>query len=422
MLKKIAGTVATRLIIAIFSFLIVIIAAKYLGAEKYGSISLLLVGIALTLLINNFIGGGALVYLATRENNINLLVPSYIWAIITAIIGTLLLIWAKKIPEELKIHLLVLSLIQSFNSININTLLGHEKIKQVNIISLVQTISFFIVFCILIFLIKANTFSSYIISLYVSYSLPFITGCYFLKEILVSFPNRIFSFKITLRIFNFGKYIQLANFAQFFNYRLNYYIIEFFLGRGALGVYTAGNQISEGMWFVSKSMSMVQYSRISNEKDIDYARLLTIKLLKFSFIITLLIILTALLIPSKVYIMLFGEDFSMIKLIILSLGVGILSISLSTLFSSYFSGTGKPFHNTIASIIGLVVTLTLGFIFIPKFGIIAAAIIASTAYFSSVIYQIIVFIKTSNSKIKEFIPHKDDFIYLRSELKQLLNN
>ncbi len=421
MLKKIAGTAVTRLIIAIFSFLIVIIAAKHLGSEQYGSISLLLIGIALTLLINNFMGGGALVYLATRENNIKLLIPSYIWAFFTAIIGTLLLVWANKIPEELKFHLLALSLIQSFNSINTHTLLGHEKIKEVNILSLLQTTSFFITFCILIFIIKNNTFSSYIISLYISYLLPFITGCYFIKKLLTSVTMSLFSFKITLRIFNYGKYIQLANLAQFFNYRLNYYIIEFFLGRSALGVYTAGNQISEGMWLVSKSMSMVQYSRISNEKDIDYARLLTIKLLKFSFIITLLIILVALIVPANVYIAMFGEDFSMIKLIIISLGVGVLSIALSTLFSSYFSGTGKPYHNTIASIIGLLVTMSLGFTLIPKYGIIAAAIIASAAYLSSVIYQIIVFIKISNSKFKEFIPQKNDFIYIKSEFQQLIN-
>ncbi len=421
MLKKIIGTVGTRLITAIINFCIVIAAAKYLGAEQYGNISLLLVNIAFSILIHNFIGGGALVYLASRENNTKLIVPSYIWAIIVAIGFTVLLVFIHKIPEELKYHFLALAIVISFNGINNNILLGHEKIKEVNILSIIQVSTFFISFITFVFILNNKTILSYIISLYISHTLTFFTSIFFLKKLNTSFSfsSGLLSIKTTLRIFNFGKYIQLANIAQFFNYRLNYYIIDFFLGKAALGIYTAGNQISEGMWLISKSISMVQYSRISNTKDYDYAKSMTVRMIKFSFIITLLIILLALSIPSQVYVTIFGDDYAIIKMIIMSLAIGILSIALSTLFSSFFSGIGKPHHNTISSVIGLVVTASLGFTLIPRFGIIAAGLVASAAYFSSVVYQVIVFAKISNSKIKEFIPNKFDIQYFKTEVYQL---
>ena len=65
----------------------------------------------------------------------------------------------------------------------------------------------------------------------------------------------------------------------------------------------------------------------------------------------------------------------------------------------------------------LAATIILGFTLIPKYGIVAAGIIASIAYLLSVIYQIVVFIKISKTKFIEFIPNKADYNYLKSEFE-----
>jgi len=417
MLKKIAGTTFTRIVNAIIALLIVIIAAKNLGTEQYGSISLLLVSIALIILINNFIGGSALVYLSTRVNNLNLIIPSYIWAFLASLIGTLLISVFKFIPDDLKIHLFILSILQSVNTIHSSILLGHKKIKEVNILSFIQALSFLILFYILIFIYDEKNIFSYVKSLYISYTLPVIIGFIFVYRFLDSKDTRLISKSTILQILKLGKYFQLANIAQFFNYRLNYFIIESFLGRSALGIYSAGNQLAEGMWLVSKSISMVQYSHISNSNNTDYQKNLTIRLIKLSFVVTLLMLIVLLCIPENIFILLLGKDFVDIKLIIAGLSIGIISVALSTLFSSYFSGIGKPKYSSIASLIGLAATIILGFTLIPRYGIVAAGIIASIAYLLSVIYQIVVFIKISKTTFIEFIPNKTDFNYLKSEFE-----
>ena len=130
MLKKILGTAGARLINALLGFSILIVNTNKLGTEGVGTIGLIILSITIILLLNNFVGGGALIYLIPRIDLFKLFIPSYIWAVFSAISGTYILKFLNLIPVEYTCHILLLSLIQSLSSINLTVLLGNEKIKQ----------------------------------------------------------------------------------------------------------------------------------------------------------------------------------------------------------------------------------------------------------------------------------------------------
>ena len=52
-----------------------------------------------------------------------------------------------------------------------------------------------------------------------------------------------------------GFWTQIANLTQLLTYRLNYYLIEGFVGRKSLGLYELGTRISEAVWIFPKSIS-----------------------------------------------------------------------------------------------------------------------------------------------------------------------
>jgi len=85
------------------------------------------------------------------------------------------------------------------------------------------------------------------------------------------------------------------------------------------------------------------------------------------------------------------------------------------MLSHYFSGTGHPHHKTIASGIGLVFTVLLGYTLIPVLGLTGAAVTASVSYLSSMLYQLIVFRKITSLSWASFIPNLADLKRLKAE-------
>jgi O-antigen/teichoic acid export membrane protein len=420
MIRNIAGTILTRFINALISFAAMIIISRNFGAEGIGTIGLIVLGITIIVLINNFVGGSALVYLVPRYDLYRLIIPSYIWALFSAVPVSFLLSLAKLIPVEYTYHVLLLSLMFSITSINQMVLLGREKINLYNLISMSQMIV--MISCLVIFTYNfpEEGIIIYIYSLYCAYFISLVWSTLAIRKLL-TFSSLDGISDILREIFRLGAILQAANLFQLLNYRLSYYLVDFFSGRGALGVFNLGVQLSEGVWNIPKSLSTVIYSRISNSDDSSYVIKLTLGFFKLSLIITILILSIIILIPEYIFGLIFGAEFTEVKTVILFLAAGIAAISASMILSNYFSGTGRPHHNTISSGIGLVFTLLMSLWLIPIYGLAGAGIAATISYSASCLYQIIMFRKISGAKTRDFIINADDFKIVKEEISKILH-
>ena len=416
MLRKIAGTISTRIIIALVTLATILINGWYLGADKVGTISLIILAITLIQMLNNFVGGGALVYLLPRTHLVTLFIPAYLWSFITSIAGAFIIGLFNLIPVGFFWHVVILSLALSLASVNFMILMGQERIKIYNIISLLQGISFFMVLLFWLFVLGKREVLSYLIGLYASYLFAFIIS------LIMILPHakwgRFQGMAGTLKeIFRYGSLMQTGNILQFFNYRLSYYFMEIFIGRAALGVYSVGVQLSESVWLISRSIAMVQYTRISNEKDLNYAARITLSLAKVAFFITIICLVLLYILLLLFFPLIFTPEFVSVKLIMASLAIGIVTFSVSIILSPYFSGIGKPGQNTVSAAIGLLLTLISGWILIPRFGFIGAGFSATISYTVATLYQFIVFCKHSGIKPKDFLMTRSDIDRFISELK-----
>ncbi len=419
MLKTVFGTISTRLITAVLSFVIVIFNSRLLGASGQGTISLFVLGITFNSLISSFIGGPALIYLIPRHSLFKLSLLSYFWALISSFLGTLFLFYFQLIPRELAFDIFAVSLVFQLATVNTSVLLGKKKIFWYNIATVSQIIVIFIVLSFLLFYLKKIEVNSYITALKIGNQIFFlISFIFFVKQINeIKFDNLQF---ILVQMFKYGAFVQFANILQLMNYRLSYYIIEFYSGRSALGQYSVGVQFSESLWLISRSLAMIQYSEVSNSTNFDYNKKMTLQFIKISFFFTVIGLFFLLIIPKNFFVFLLNKDFENIKMIIFSLGFGILSMAVSVMFSHYLSGIGKHFYNTIGSGIGFLVTLLFGFWFIPQFGILGAGITASISYFISAIYLFIIFKKKTNTKISDFMITQSDLDNMIYKIKFII--
>lgn len=418
MIKKIAGTAITRVLNAVLMLAVLSVATKNLGDSNYGDVSLIMLAITIIGLVNHFVGGGGLVYYVPRKPLFLLVLPAYLWAFLSAAAGSTLLSVFGKIPEGFTYHVLFLALFQSLASINQNIMLGKERVGQFNAVSLVQ---FGLLFTALVYLVHFKGESgvlAYVKALYAAY-----IGTFVLSMVLVYRHVKMTDLQdagdAVTKMMGYGWRAQLGNVLQFFNYRLNYYILEAFFNKAMLGVFSAGTQLSEGMWIVGKSVSMVQFSKTVNTRDKEYVRMLAVNLVKVTLVLTAMILVVVMLIPVEWFVYFLGEQFSEVKMVIFTLAPGILIVPCSMILSAYFSGTGKPHIGAIGSGIGLVATLAIGFAIIPVYGLWAAGVASSATYLVSAVYLFNRFIKISGSRMSDFYPKKEDMRFIRKELKAL---
>ena len=420
MLHKILSTTGTRILNAFSGILILWIATNELGKAAWGTAGIILLDITLILLVIELMAGSGLVYFSSRYSLRSLMKISYSWMLLvialTALIFGLLSffpeIYQLIIPQGYGLHILALSLINALHGINMNVLLGKKKITAFNSLFVLQFGLQLLSFNAFVYLMQLKDEKAFVYALYVAYAIPAVTGWLLLIPFfkVKNGPKAIATPRIIL---NYGSMTQLSSIAHMINKRLSYYFLKSLSGMGSVGIYNSGVQLSEGLRLIGQSISLVQFSEISNSKDDQASARLSIVLLKFAVGLTALALLVLIAIPQGVFEWVFSKEFGEIKIVIISLAPGVIALAANTIFSHYFSGTGQPRYNLIASLCGLAVTVPALILLIPAYGLIGAGLSASLAYTASVVYQLVVFKRITKTAFKSFLITKEDLVLLR---------
>jgi O-antigen/teichoic acid export membrane protein len=414
--KNILHTAGTRIFNALFNLTALLLITNLIGSRGLGIISLVVLDITIIQLAMGLIAGGSLIYFASRSQTTVLMLTSYIW-----IIGITLLfaaagrvisflfpgLYSDIVPAGYAMDILWLALLNGFMQIHYNLLIGQKRIGVYNLVFVLQIGLFLLAFVGWLTVKNLHSPEAYFRALYLSWG----TGS-ILAFFLVAKEIRRFSIKgwrTDLKaVLKYGLPTQSAVTLHIVNKRLSFYFIRIFSGLPALGIYSAAVQLVEGLRLIGQSISLVQYSAISNSRDRNYARTLSIRLMKFTLILTLAALAILLIIPENLYHVAFSKDFTAIKTIIWILSPGVLALAGNTIFSHYFSGTGQPAVNLRANIIGLVFTVAFAILLIPPYGYLGAAVTASVNYLANVLYQYIIFRRQTHTALSEWMLRKND--------------
>ncbi len=417
MISKILNTFGTRGISAIVNFLIAIAVSQFLGPGGKGEQGIILTTIAFVLVFSNLVGGATLVYLTPRHHFSLLLLPSYLWALLTSALAYIILSLFSIVDPAFVMHICILAVLNGFTNIHGTMLIGKERIKASNMVNLLQPV--IVIACLLVFFMLADlkNINAYIYSLYFAFGGSLLVSILYMRKTFGRFLMHTAGAyaMISRELFRLGFMNQLAHITQMMSFRLSYYVLEVYHGEASVGIYSNGIQIMESIWLISKSISLVQYARISNTDDPGYARLLTVRLLKAGIYFSMLALLILVLLPESFYLQLFGPGFSGIKTVIWILAPGVLIYNFSIILGHYFSGLGKYYVNTIASTLGLIVSIALFYLLIPAHMTAGAALASSISYFTTSLVVIIFFLREAGLPARDYLPGKDDL----SLLKQL---
>lgn len=423
MFKKILGTGVTRVLNLLIGFITMLMGTKVLGPAEWGIGFTVLTDLTFLLIGVELIAGNGLVYFTPRKKLSTLMKVSYVWIVLVIALYALLF-WVlshfpvtfdRIVPKGYEAITLLLVLVYSFHEFNLNIFLGKEKVSTYNWIFLLQILVQVCSMALFIFVFHIHDAHAFVYSLLCGYSTAFVVG--FIVMLPMVGKDGYDPFFLTAKeMLKYGSVIQLSTLVSTLNRRMSIFLLRQHCTEDAVGVYGAGSQVGEGVKVFGVSVSMVQFSKLSNLTDQDKIANLTVKFLKITVVLTLAALVAIAFLPVSFFAWLFSDAFGQVKEIILLMSPGLLFASAQLIFANYFMGTGMPKYNLFASLVGLAVTIPTTLLLIPRIGIEGAAISFSCTYLAIILYQWFVFKKLTGIKAKELLLTKDDWSWFKEEI------
>lgn len=403
----------TKGFVAFINFAILLVSCQRLGSDIRGQVSLLIFNIAIVQIVNEIYTGYIQVYFIPKFSLKKIYRFGILWAFICTILCTAImaiLFFAFEFgSEDNWEHLILLSLIIIIHSFHMVILLAKERIKMYNFLNFFQPALLLLVLLIIFFVFQTKSVISYIIALYISFSVSILISAIQIIDIFKYMDNHSVLFE-PKRIIENGFYNQLANLCHMLSNRYNFYL----LGNTILvGIYSSATSLIESVWIISGSVSPIILTYIANEKDPSNNAKLTLLLAKVCFVLSLFCVVVIYFIPRDFFVFLLGEDFIHVKTVMLYLSPGILLISFATIISHYFAGLGRQKILLTANSFGLLTTICTSHYLISKDQLLGACFSASLSYLVATVILVFFFIKENKFSVLDLLSFKKDFELLK---------
>jgi len=171
----------------------------------------------------------------------------------------------------------------------------------------------------------------------------------------------------------------VGNILQFFNYRLDMFIINYFLGSSGAGLYSVSVAIAELLWYLPNAVGFVILPKAAASEARDMNRF-TPRVFGITLALTALGGVGIAVLGQPFIRLIYSSDFLPAYTPLLALLPGVVLLGSAKVLTNEIAGRGYPHYNSINSALALVVTIGLDMLLIPRYGVLGAAIASSAAY------------------------------------------
>jgi len=204
-----------------------------------------------------------------------------------------------------------------------------------------------------------------------------------------------------------------GNLLFFLLYKVDYFFVKNYCSASDLGNYIQASKLGQMLLIIPQIFASAVFPQIASgqlKQDVNNAIIkLTRLFLQLFFVLFLLLAL----IGKWLFPFMFGSSFASMYTPMLIVILGVYSLSVLVLLTSFFSGNNKPHLNSIGAAIGLFVAIIGYCIFVPTQGIIGAAYVSSFAYGCYLLYALYQFKKMHPFKLIELISfRKTDWTWM----------
>lgn len=402
MFRNLSYNSVARLLSTVFNFLIVVFLAKYLGAKVKGEATLLHTNISFILLFSSVVGGGALIHLQAKKELFKFIVPSFLWSALVSVLFYFTANTFNLFPHSIVLHTSILSIFFAFNFLISNILLAKNSFRNYNFTLIAPVVITLFSTSILFFVFNNQSLITYILALYLAYSVSILVGLYWIKRDLkmIDFKGGLDALQHSF-LYGFG--FQLAELLMLLSFRLYFYILNYYQSTSDLGLFSTGVSILEVSWIFSRSFFWINYATFSkniNQTNLNYK---IFKFVKVGVLITIFYIAFLYLIPSDIYAFVFGKSFKNVMGTVKWLVPGIIVFNVFYGIQSYFVVIGKYKEIIFSLFIGLIAQIIICNLLIENYYYSGASFAASSSFIIATVILLYFFKRHTKHRLIDFI-------------------
>ena len=221
-------------------------------------------------------------------------------------------------------------------------------------------------------------------------------------------------------LFRYSIAALMANVLFFLVYRVDYWFVEYYCSKQALGNYIQASKLGQFLLLIPNMIAGTVFPETARKENSDTN--LIIPFLSRCLCLAFLMLIIVLFFTGQwLFVFLFGPSFSLMYVVIIILLPGILALSILAMLSAYLAGRNNIPANIKGSFFTLLIIIAGDLIFIPKFGINAAAAVSSIGYTFHLVYNIWQYRKYHKEPWTDFlIPKWEDFLKIKRILSGFL--
>jgi len=413
-------TGATTVLVTIISFFNNVFVTRFLGAEGRGKYSIVMnIVMILSLIFGEGLRRGNVIFVGRSKANISRVVARTLIYTLVLVLFFLPLVYYKNLVlvNLLKINFDLISLALYLAAILIfwralqSIFLGIEDYNKFNIIQLAYTSLFFTFNVIVIYFVKAGL-TEIILSFFLSSVIVSVISLFWIKQIKSASKNE--------KSESDSKGIIIkATLASIFGYLLlkgDIFLVNYFTNNTNTGIYSITLVITDLFQKLPLILGPIVIARSVNKEE--KKEVLNIaKMSRVLVLMNFLAILFIILFGREVISILFSNQFDLSFELLIYILPALLIFSSGHIINAFFMGQGFPFIVILNSLLFSIINIIMNIIFIPKFGVVAAAINCSLSYILWSITFIIYFsMKYDVPIITLLVVNKKDILELRMKL------
>jgi O-antigen/teichoic acid export membrane protein len=419
-------TLLTRVLTFLFGICVLVITTRALGPQGRGVFEMIILVLMVSKTVSSLgIEVGNVYFIGRKRIPVQRLASNSL--VFSAVLGSatvLLFILAMKavplsflsdVPQKYLIQgIFVLPFILLFTFFSM-LLLGENRFLEFNLVTLIHPALFALVLVFGMFFLNVNV--PYVVYSWIGiYGLAGIVTLSIQKR-HTSIPFRFYPGEARKTVV-FGLKAYLANLIQFFNLRLDLFLINYFLNLKEVGYYSLSVRMAEILLYLPNAVSTVVFPKVANSEHAISNRDTPIICRN----VVLLLLLSALLFALLAHILfpvLFSEKFTAALKPFLYLLPGIIALGCSKVLSNDVAGRGRPEINMIIAAITLTLNILLNIVLIPRLGIIGASLSSSVTYSLTMIILVILYKRMTGIPFRDLlIARKSDIRYYRQFFDQ----
>ena len=179
-------------------------------------------------------------------------------------------------------------------------------------------------------------------------------------------------------MFSYGGRVWASSVLMYVAVRVHLLLINTMLGESPAGVYSVAMQMVDVVSIIPLTFGVILFPKVSAGEDPSGT--LMMRVLRSTVVIMIVFCGLIAAHSEQIVLVLFGPDFHEAAIVLQILMPGVVALSVASILNNHLAGRGLPMVVVLAPLAALLAMVPALWLTLPRFGLAASAVVASTGY------------------------------------------